>query len=153
MSTLRRLLRLIVAQRSLLIGTLVAQLGYIAFNLLLPTLTKVAIDRGIIGANLQFLMTIAGIIVLSTALRGILWQHTINGYQKLGYGTSRSLRDQIYEKIQRSALSFHTSARSGDLFSNATIDVSAIEEFLNMGVRDLVNVTVMSTLISRVGAT
>ena len=44
--------------------------------------------RGIIGADLQFLLAIAAIIIAVSLLRGILWQHVINGYQKVGFGTA-----------------------------------------------------------------
>ena len=145
-STLERILRYLLPHKRLLIGTLVAQLGQISFNLLIPTLTKQAIDRGIVARDLTFLLTVALVIVLSSLLRGVLWQHVIYGYQKIGAATSRYLRDAMYEKIQRSALIFHGTARSGDLFSNGSIDLSAIEEFLNAGIRELVYLTVMSSL-------
>jgi len=140
-------LRYALPRKSLLVGTGIAQLGQIAFNLLIPTLTKEAIDRGMGARDLPFLLTVAAVVVLSSLIRGVLWQHVIYGYQQLGMGISLFLRDQIYEKIQRSSQSYHSHARSGDLFSNATIDLGAIEEFFNAGIRELVNVTVMTTLV------
>ena len=140
-------MRYALPRKSLLVGTGIAQLGQIAFSLLIPTLTKVAIDRGMGARDLPFLLTVAAVVVLSSLIRGVLWQHVIYGYQQLGIGISLFLRDQIYEKIQRSSQSYYSHARSGDLFSNATIDLGAIEEFFNAGIRELVNVTVMTTLV------
>ncbi len=133
-------MRYALPRKSLLAGTGIAQLGQIAFSLLIPTLTKEAIDRGMGARDFPFLLTVAGVVVLSSLLRGVLWQHVIYGYQQLGMGISLFLRDQIYEKVQRSALSYHNQTRSGDLFANATIDLSAIEEFYNNGIRELIEI-------------
>ena len=147
MTTLGRVLAYARPHRRLLGVTLICQLGQIGFGLLIPSLMKDAIDRGILAGDYPWLVTIALAIVASSLARGVFWHRAIYGYQSIGYGISHTIRDLIYNKIQRSGLRFHSRVRSGDLFSNATIDLSAIEEFYNAGIREMLAVSVMGTLV------
>ncbi|MBI3977663.1 MAG: ABC transporter ATP-binding protein, partial [Chloroflexi bacterium] len=147
MRTFERILRDAFAWRRLVAVTLGAHLAYIALSLSLPLLLKEAIDRGVIARDYSLLLTIALATVLLTALRGFFWYNVTYGYQRLAALFSYAMRDRIYQKVQRSSYQFHTDARSGDLFALSSVDLTAIDEFLNTGLNAAVNILVLSTFV------
>ncbi|HLH73201.1 MAG TPA: ABC transporter ATP-binding protein, partial [Chloroflexota bacterium] len=76
-----------------------------------------------------------------------VWYVVNYTYNRLAAEVSYGLRDRLYEKIQRNSLRFLVRSPSGDLFALSSTDVQAIETFLNTGVNQFVNVTVLGTLL------
>ena len=147
MSTLRRILAYAWPHRLLLFRTWLAQIGQVAIALATPFVIREAIDRGIGASDYPYLLTLGGALVAISLVRGLLWFTAIFGYHRIAHTVAWTIRDRLYEKVQRSTMAFHTGAKSGDLFSHATIDLSAIEEFLIAGIRDTITLVVMSSLV------
>ncbi|MBI2941951.1 MAG: ABC transporter ATP-binding protein [Chloroflexi bacterium] len=147
MGTLRRVLGYAFTRRRLVLTTLAAQLIQIVLSLGQPVLFKEAIDRGLASQDFPFVVFAAIAIVILVVVRGLFTYLVTYSYQRLAALVSYDLRDRIYEKVQRSSYRFHNDAHSGDLFALSSVDLSAIEEFLNGGVSGVVNILVLSTFI------
>ena len=60
-------------------------------------------------------------------------------------GLETSIRDDLYQHLQRLPMSFHGSWQSGQLLSRATTDLSTIRRFLGFGLLFLVLITCRSS--------
>lgn len=134
----------------ILTSLLMAWLGTFS-DLLQPMMLKVVFDnavkshgsQGWLGALLlahwqgQSLILAAAIgTVLIAALSSVF------GYFESLSGTSAAqwvthdLRNQVYSRIQRLALTFHDRARTGDLMTRVTGDIDALQSFLTSNLPD-----------------
>ena len=140
MRTLRRLLRYVLAQRGLAAATFSAHLVQLVLSLVLPLLLKNAIDNGLSRGDYGVIVLAALETLGLTGVRAVLWYSVTYNYQRLASNVSFTLRERLYEKIQRNGTPFHMKAHSGDLFALSSTDVQAIEEFLNAGVNQAINI-------------
>jgi ATP-binding cassette subfamily B protein len=140
MSTLRRIFGYALANRGLAAATLSAHLVQLVLSLALPLLVKSAIDNGLATRDYRTIVVAAALTVGVAVVRGGFWYSVTFNYQNLGTAVSFRLRDQLYEKIQRNGLAFLLRSHSGDLFALSSTDVQAIEDFLNAGVNQAVNI-------------
>jgi ATP-binding cassette subfamily B protein len=140
MSTLRRILGYAFANRGLAAAALSAHVVQIALSLILPLFLKSAIDNGLSRGDYQLVVLAALETLGATAVRGVLWYSVTYNYGRLATAVSFNLRDRLYEKIQRNSLRWQLKNHSGDLFALSSTDVQAIEEFLNNGINQTVNI-------------
>lgn len=140
---LRRLLRLAFSYRRPALIAIIAQIIQIGLSLVLPLFLKSAVDNGL-GSHDYSLIILAAIETLGvTAVRSVVWYFVTYFYRVVSTAAGVELRDQLYEKIQRNQLTFHLKAHSGDLFALTATDVQAIEDFLNNGLNQAVNILVL----------
>ncbi|HUX86547.1 MAG TPA: ABC transporter ATP-binding protein, partial [Chloroflexota bacterium] len=147
MVTLQRILGYALANRKLAITAVTSHVIQIALSLVLPILVKSAIDNGLVTHDYRILMTAAILTIGVTIIRSIVWYVVNFSYNRLAAEVSFGIRDRLYEKIQRNNLRFLVRSPSGDLFALSSTDVQAIETFLNTGVNQFVNVSVLGTLL------
>ncbi len=140
MSTLRRIFGYALAHRGLALAVFSAHLVQLSLSLVLPLLLKTAIDNGLSTRDDRAVVVAALATVGVSAVRGLVWYSVTYNYMRLATAVSFDLRDRLYEKIQRNSLRFHLRSHSGDLFALSSSDVQAIEEFLNSGVNQAVNI-------------
>ena len=118
-------------------------LGYLAMlfatglNLLVPQLIKVAIDQGLADGRAQALFVAGGLILLIALVRGVA------GFAQRYYGewlthrVAYDLRNEFYNSVQFQPFAFHDRTHTGDLMSRATSDVTETEQFVGIGLMDL----------------
>src|ERR1051326_3367802 len=70
----------------------------------------------------------AGAIVAVTALRALAAYWNTIGFAKLGNRVLTQVRSQLYRHIQYLSLSFHTTARTGDLVVRVISDVGMLQD-------------------------
>lgn len=143
MAILRRILGFGLAHRRAVIIALSAQIVQILLSLVIPLFLKSAIDDGLTSGNYQFIVLAALETLGVTAVRAVIWYNVTYYYRLMATAVSFDLRDLLYEKLQRNGISFHLKSHSGDLFALSASDVQAIEEFLNNGVNQAVNIIVL----------
>jgi ATP-binding cassette subfamily B protein len=123
-------------------------------EIVIPLLTKAAIDGPITGAARRggahdhFLLLVIGVAavalgVTDAALNMIRRWITASAVARL----EQSLRDDLYTHLQRLEPSFHDEWQSGQLLSRATTDLSAIRRFAGFGVVFLIITVVTFTVI------
>jgi ATP-binding cassette subfamily B protein len=131
---------------SLLIGT--------ALGMLIPNLLGAGIDAALGSGGNSFLFFtvadarsliwwVAGVIVVSAALRGMAGYGQRYFNEVVAQKTSYIVRNAIYERIQRLSFAFHDRSQTGQLMSRATVDVEAIRMFFAMGLLGMAQVLLM----------
>ena len=128
--------------RGLIAGSMVALFAEVGLRLLEPWPLKFVFDR-ILHTGAQrpspfpsldqldpmTLLTVAAVaVVVITGLRALaaFWQ-TI-GFAKIGTRVLRKVRERLFRHVQYLSLSFHTTARTGDLVMRVINDVGMLQD-------------------------
>ncbi|MGD0065431.1 MAG: ABC transporter ATP-binding protein [Streptosporangiaceae bacterium] len=124
--------------RTQMIVMLCAALGAVGAELAIPLLTKSVIDGAIAHGDKRLLIPLAlAAVGLGTAVA------LLNMIRRWIQSTAvaeieKSIRDDLYEHLQRLQAAFHDEWQSGQLLSRATTDLSAIRRFAGFGLIFLV---------------
>jgi ATP-binding cassette subfamily B protein len=119
---------------------LVAALLGAATEIIIPLLTKASIDGPIAastrspghGYGLLVLIGLAAIGLGITEVALNLLRRWAQAYAVAGL--EQSMRDDIYQHLQRLEPAFHDQWQAGQLLSRATTDLSAIRRFFSFGI-------------------
>lgn len=112
-------------------------------NLFVPQIIKNAIDEGVASRNARVLFWAAGLILLIAVVRGIVSFGQRYYGEWLSYRVAYDLRNHFYTRVQNLPFAFHDQAKTGDLMSRATGDITETERFAGVGFMDLVAVLAM----------
>jgi len=99
-------------------------------NLTLPYISKLIIDKGIMGKNLKFLNTIVLITILIYIIRSRIQSTAIIIGNKLQQAFVFRLRNHIYYKLQKLSLSFFEKEKRGPIVSKVITDVNACQRLI-----------------------
>ncbi|MGO9163735.1 MAG: ABC transporter ATP-binding protein [Streptosporangiaceae bacterium] len=113
---------------------LIAALAAVSTEIVIPLLTKAAID-GPIGHHERGLLVPIGLAAIAL---GVL-QVGLNLFRRWIQASAvtemeRAIRDDLYAHLQRLEPGFHDSWQSGQLLSRATNDLSTIRRFAGFGI-------------------
>ena len=128
--------------RSLIAGSLVALFAEVALRLLEPwpikfvfdhvigtKKAKTALPEFLAGLDSTSLLTVAAIsVVVFTAFRAVAAYWQTIGFTLVGNRSLAKVRAQLYRHVQYLSLSFHTSARTGDLVVRMMGDVAMLQD-------------------------
>ena len=114
-----------------------------AARLVIPRLTQMIIDDGIVAGQMQVVLrAAAGTVGLAIAgsvftfLQGMLSARTAQG-------VAYDLRNELYARIQSLSFSYHDRAQTGQLLTRATSDVEMVHTFIGMGFIQLLSAILM----------
>jgi ATP-binding cassette, subfamily B, bacterial len=124
---LRRVLR---EQRRGLIAGMVVGLLWSAAKVTVPRLTRLAVDRGVIGR--ESLWFWSGLIAAAAVLAGIFsgWRRWI-AFRESRLTETR-LREQLFAHIMKLHVGYHDRTQTGQLMSRASSDLQQIQGFVVM---------------------
>ncbi len=137
----RVLLRLLATVRPYtghMILALLATLANTGLTLLTPYLVKVAIDQNIIAGDVAGLGRTA--LALAGAFAGIYLMSAAQQYllSWVGQRVLASLREQLFDHLQRLSLGYHDTHITGITISRVINDVAVINELLSQGLVQLI---------------
>jgi ATP-binding cassette, subfamily B, bacterial len=113
---------------------IVAALGATAAEVVIPLIVKAVID-GPISAHQRGALVPLGVaaIALGAAIAALNWiRRWIQGNAVAAM--EKTIRDDLYEHLQRLEPAFHDRWQSGQLLSRATTDLSSIRKFAGFGI-------------------
>ncbi|GAB5510310.1 MAG: ABC transporter transmembrane domain-containing protein [Hyphomicrobiales bacterium] len=125
--TLRELLPFIAPYRWMILGAFFALIGAAGATLTVPLAVRGVIDRGFVGEDgvplggvFLGLIVVVSVLALMSSLRFYLvtW---------IGERVVADLRSAVFARIMRFDLSFHDTARSGELVSRLTSDATQMK--------------------------
>ena len=122
-----------VAYVSMAVATLI--------NLFIPQIIKRAIDNGLAARNAQALFWAGALILAIAVVRGIVAFGQRFYGEWLSHRIAYDLRNHFYGRVQHLPFAFHDRAKTGDLMSRATGDITETERFAGIGLMDLMAVT------------
>lgn len=107
-------------------------------QLLVPDIVRRAIDTGLAQQQLQALINAALVILVLGLVRGLASLLQLFYGEWLTHRVAYLLRNDFYNRLQWLPFEFHDQARTGDLMSRATSDISESERFVGVGLAKLV---------------
>jgi ATP-binding cassette subfamily B protein len=128
-----RILKLLRPHKLSTFGTIACLILSTAFSLIVPWLLAWVVDVGVKSGRFTDLMIAAGLILVTSSLRGLFAYG--QGYlsQAVSCLVAYDLRDQIYDHLQTLSFSFHDDSETGQLMSRMTVDIEAVRNFLPFG--------------------
>jgi len=110
---------------SLLIGT--------GAMLLIPRMSQLAIDQGIVERDARRVVTLA-LIMIALALARAVFQFAQGALAaRVAHGVAYDMRNDVYAKIQNLSFSYHDRTHTGQLLTRATSDVEMVQRFVGRG--------------------
>jgi ATP-binding cassette subfamily B protein len=114
-----------------LLGVL-AGLVWTAAKVSVPTLTRLAIDRGIIGRHHGVLLHLAMIIMAVGVVQGLAAGSRRYFAFDVAYRTEAELRERLFVHLLRLPFAFHDRMQTGQLMSRAATDLQQVQQFIVM---------------------
>ena len=118
-------------RRSVVLGVL-AGLGWTLAKVAVPSLARVAIDRGIIaeedGALLRWTLVMLAVGVVAAVCTGLRRYNAFG----IAWRAETDLRQRIFSHLQRLHFAFHDQAQTGQLMARSATDVQQVQNFLVM---------------------
>ncbi len=139
----RRLLGYLLPYRREVLLAYGAVISATVLTLSIPPIIKEAIDRGLALGNARALFVSAGFILAIAIVRAAAGFVRVYYGFWLSYRVAYDFRNDFFESVQRLPFSFHDRARTGDLMSRATADMSETERFIGFGLSELVATLLM----------
>ncbi|MDP9842325.1 ABC transporter ATP-binding protein [Streptosporangium lutulentum] len=123
-------------------------LGAVGIGIVVPLVGREIIDGPVAHGDTGALLPLALLALALGVLEAffILLRRWFLADAVLGLETS--IRDDLYEHLQRLPMGFHGSWQSGQLLSRATTDLSTIRRFLGFGLLFLVLITLQIATVT-----
>jgi len=140
MRILIRLLGFLSPFRGLLAVTLGMMIGASVFSLAVPEIIGFALDSAIesqrTGEEVSWrpLLTGFGLIMAAAILRGVFAYSQQYLGEKLSQSVAYTIRNAIYDRLQKLSFAYHDQSQIGQIMSRATQDVEAVRMYINMGI-------------------
>ncbi len=131
--------QVVIAYLSMTLATLV--------SLFIPQIIADAIDEGVATRNARVLFWAGGLILGIAVVRGIVSFGQRYYGEWLSHRVAYDLRNHFYSSVQNLPFAFHDQAKTGDLMSRATSDITETERFAGIGLMDLAAVLAMMIVI------
>ena len=112
-------------------------------NLFVPQIIAEAIDSGLAQRKAQLLFYAGGVILAIAVGRGLVSFGQRFYGEWLSNRIAYDLRNQFYRRLQQLPFAFHDRAKTGDLMSRATSDITESERFAGIGLMDLLSVLML----------
>ena len=119
-------------QKHVVAALLVALIVGALLRTLPPTLTKFAIDDGILAGNLSVLFTIVGLFTGAVISSNIVMAGRLYAARYSAQRAIHDIRNDLYIHLSSKSMSFFDRHQTGDLMSRVTNDVNTIQFFFNM---------------------
>jgi ATP-binding cassette subfamily B protein len=126
-------------------------LGAVGLSIAIPLVTKALIDGPITDRDIDAVLPL-GLLALALGIveAVLIWiRRWVQSSAVLGLETD--MRHDLYERLQRLPMSFHSKWGSGQLLSRATTDLSAIRRFSGFGllflIINILQVTVVTIVL------
>src|SRR5579884_3021141 len=124
-----------------------ATVGGTVIGLSIPYVLRLAVDAITAGTTSQELARYAVLMVLLTAVAGVLRFARAYGFSHISRLVEYRMRNDLLAHLQRLHPGFFQTTRTGDLMARLTNDLNAVRQFLGPGLQNLTN-TVVSFVIT-----
>jgi ATP-binding cassette subfamily B protein len=104
------------------------------FNAQIPMSVKFLIDRALLGHNQRMMLLILGTLAASTVVVSLTSVGRDYLFAKITSQIISSLRQRMFEHLQRLSLAFYAGTDAGDVMSRFSNDIGAVENGITAGV-------------------
>ncbi|MBS4539034.1 ABC transporter ATP-binding protein [Clostridium sp. D2Q-11] len=119
------------------------------FNLAIPYVFSITIDRYILSINYKGIILMSGVIIALGALAGLFSWLQSYIMASIAQKTVKDIRQDAFDNLQNLSLRYYDSNSSGDIMSRLTNDIELISSALSQAVVQLISsgITVIGAVI------
>ena len=129
-------------RRSVILGV-IAGLAWTLSKVAVPSVTRLAIDKGIVdneeGALLRYVLIMLALGLISAVCMGFRRWNAFG----IAWRGETDLRQRLFAHLQRLHFAFHDQAQTGQLMARSATDVQQVQQFLTMIPITISNVVTM----------
>ena len=118
------------------------------FSLVIPKMLGNGIDTVLNSGRAATLIIAAGVILGSSALRGITGYGNRYFTQVISQRVAYDIRNKLYDHLQSLSFAYFDKAQTGQLMSRATVDIEAVRAFISMGLLQILQTAFLTVGIS-----
>ena len=107
------------------------------FSLVIPKMLGSGIDTVLNSGRAATFIIAAGVILGSSALRGITGYGNRYFTEVISQRVAYDLRNTLYDHLQGLSFAYFDKAQTGQLMSRATVDIEAVRTFISQGLLQL----------------
>ena len=123
----------------------VCMVGEVTFDLLQPKLMSKIVDDGVLGGDMELLIR-TGILMLVTIIIGACCGSASAGFAGVASQSfSRDIRNDLFTRVMRLSFQQTDKFTTGSLITRITADVTALQQMLDMLIRNCVRNIIMFT--------
>ncbi|ARI77647.1 ABC transporter ATP-binding protein [Halobacillus mangrovi] len=140
MNTFKKLKQFYWPNKKFFLWSLFSLLFVTAITVVYPIVLQRTIDDVIIREQYNLIPYISAIFIILMIVKGVAtYFHQYLG-DYFGIRSVYSLRDELYQKLQRLSFKYYDNAKTGDLMSRLTADVEGFRFFLSFGFSELIRI-------------
>ncbi|KHE72006.1 ABC transporter ATP-binding protein [Halobacillus sp. BBL2006] len=140
MDTFKKLKQFYWPYRKFFFWSLFFLLFVTAITVVYPIVLQRTIDDVVVGKQYNLIPYICAIFIILMIIKGFAtYFHQYLG-DYFGIRSVYSLRDELYQKLQRLPFKYYDNAKTGDLMSRLTADVEGFRFFLSFGFSELTRI-------------
>jgi ATP-binding cassette subfamily B protein len=143
----RFLLAEVFRNRSWVYSGVGAGLAWTATRVTIPSLTGVAIDRGVIGSDSGLLALLAVLILGLGAFSAACGGFRRYAAFKVAYSVETEWREGMFANLQRLDFSFHDHAQTGQLMARGATDLQQINQLVVMVPLTMANLLTIASVM------
>jgi ATP-binding cassette subfamily B protein len=148
MKIILRLMSFLKKQWAMWILAFVCLTASTVFSLVIPKMLGNGIDTVLNSGRAATLIIAAGIILGSSALRGITGYGNRYFTQVISQRVAYDLRNHLFDHLQGLSFAYFDKAQTGQLMSRATVDIEAVRAFISMGLLQILQTAFLTIGIS-----
>lgn len=95
---------------------------------------KYLVDNALVGGPEKTMSVLITLMIFSTAIANGGYVYRSYLYAKVATGITKDLRNQMYDHLQRQALSSSKDRKSGDVLSHFSSDLGGVKNLIHMGI-------------------
>lgn len=107
----------------------------VAGEIMLPKLMSMIINNGVAQRNVQYILSVGGLMILATLIMAIGGIGGVYFSVKAAVSFTSDLRDDLFSKVQEFSFKNIDSYSTGSLVTRLTNDIQQIQNVLMMGLR------------------
>ncbi|SDL79018.1 ABC transporter ATP-binding protein [Sediminibacillus halophilus] len=117
-----------------------------AITVIYPVVLQLTIDNVVLQGQYSLIPYLSVGFILIMAVKGVANFSQQYLGELFGVKSVYTLRDSLYQKLQRLSFTYYDNARTGDLMSRLTMDVEGFKFFLAAGCKELIKVVLLMVL-------
>ncbi|QTM99269.1 ATP-binding cassette domain-containing protein [Sediminibacillus dalangtanensis] len=117
-----------------------------AITVIYPVVLQLTIDNVVLKGQYSWIPYLSVGFILIMAVKGVANFSQQYLGELFGVKSVYTLRDSLYQKLQRLSFTYYDNARTGDLMSRLTMDVEGFKFFLAAGCKELIKVVLLMLL-------
>ncbi|SDJ18827.1 ABC transporter ATP-binding protein [Salimicrobium halophilum] len=143
METFKKLKQFYWPYKSWLLWSLFALLFVTAITVVYPVILQITIDEVIRNGKYGWIPYLSAIFLGLMAIKGVAtYFHQYLG-DFFGIRSVYSLREALYQKLQRLSFRYYDNAKTGDIMSKLTADVDGFRFFLSFGFSEFIRIVLL----------